>query len=96
MSAPTPEELKRVYDIHQRHLEKARLKAKKPERMAYNRERAKLNYQQNKQAILEKRKAYREAHKDELNKKAMERYYSKKETEPEATTQNWMDGATSC
>lgn len=86
MSANLPAEIPeliRIYEQHQKKLEYWRNKNKTPERLAYQRQKSKEYYERNREIVLEKRYAYIEAHKDEINRKAIERY-NKKKAEKEA------------
>lgn len=76
---PDQTELLRVYELHQKQLAYWRKKNKQPNRLAYQRQRAREYYDKNKELVLEKRRKYNEEHREEINKKALERYYKKKE-----------------
>lgn len=81
---PPIDELLRVYQQHQKELEKRRQYTKTPKRKEYARKKAQEFYEENREAILKKRREITDEKRLEKNKKALERYYKMREADP-----NW-------
>lgn len=77
-SEPSKEELLRVYELHQRNLQKYRERSKTEKYKEVNRKNAKKFYESNK----EKKQAYYEENKARIQEYNRKRYLAKKASQP--------------
>jgi hypothetical protein len=77
-SEPSKEELLRVYELHQRNLQKIRERCKTEKYREANRKNAKKFYEYNK----EKKQAYYEKNKARIQEYNRKRYQEKKASQP--------------